>query len=442
MFTDTIAAIATPPGEGSIAIVRLSGPQAVSIANQIFSGNVASYQSHTAHLGTVSHQGSTIDQALVLVMLAPKSFTGEHVVEFQCHGGFFACSQILEALIACGARPALPGEFSQRAFLNGKLDLIQAEAIQNLIAADNLDAFQIAQTHFQGHFSHTLQEISSLVIEALAFLETINDFSEDEQLDLVVPKNNIQNAINTIQDLISSFDQGQKLAQGTSIVLAGSPNAGKSSLLNALTNKQRAIVTNIPGTTRDILEEHWILQGKKIKLIDSAGLRDTDNLIEKEGIERAKFAMEQAEGIVWVMDSGNPDEVLPPILFTKPTLIVWNKVDVCSPQHLNIDLPQINISAKTGEGIQQLKYYLQRWLQKAELGKNSKVFLVSSRHHTLLQHMHQHLTQAQESLLHCLPPECVALDLRLALQAMNHLSGTDVTGAVLEEIFRRFCIGK
>lgn len=442
MFTDTIAAIATPPGEGSIAIVRLSGSHALSIANQIFSADITTFASHTAHLGTVSYQERVIDQALVLVMLAPKSFTGETVVEFQCHGGYFACSQILEALIACGARPALPGEFSQRAFLNGKIDLIQAEAIQNLIVADNLEAFQIAQNHFQGHFSHQVQTISSLLIEALAYLETINDFSEDVELDLIVPKANIDQALHLISELIASFDEGRKLAQGTSIVLAGCPNAGKSSLLNALTNKQRAIVTNIPGTTRDTLEEHWMLQGKKIKLIDSAGLRDTENIIEKEGIERAKVAMEHAEGIIWVMDASHPQEELPPILFSKPTLIVWNKIDIHPPQHLTIDLPQINISAKTGEGISELKHYLHQWLQKTELGKDSKVFLVSSRHHTLLQHMFQSLSQAQEGLRHSLPPECIALDLRQALQAMNHLSGTEVTDAVLEEIFRRFCIGK
>lgn len=445
MFTDTIAAIATPPGEGSIAVVRISGPQAIDIANLIFSGDVASYPSHTVHLGKIVHQGQTIDQALAIVMRAPKSFTGEDVVELQCHGGYFACSQILEALLMLGARLALPGEFSQRAFLNGKIDLIQAEAIQHLIAADNLDAFQIAQNHFQGHFSHRVQEITALIIEALAYLEASNDFSEDVQINLAFPSRNIAKALAWIEELLSSFDEGRRLAQGTSIVLAGHPNAGKSSLLNALINKHRAIVTNIPGTTRDTLEEHWNLNGKKIKLIDSAGLRHTDNIIEQEGIERAKHAIESSEGILWVIDAADTDSSqaeLPDILFQKPTIIVWNKVDVHSPQHLSVDLPQINVSAKTGFGIPQLKAALNQWTQKKELGKSEQIFLVSSRHHSLLQQMRTSLTQAQESLLSSMPLECVALDLRQALQSSNHLSGTEVTSAVIDKIFSTFCIGK
>lgn len=442
MFADTITAIATPPGEGSIAVVRLSGPQAITIANLIFSGDITSYPSHTVHLGKIIDEGKTIDQALAIVMRAPKSFTGEDIVELQCHGGYFACSQILEALLMRGARHALPGEFSQRAFLNGKIDLIQAEAIQNLIAADNLEAFRIAQNHFQGHFSNRVQEITSLIIEALAYLECSNDFSEDIQIDTALPSRNVAQALIWIEELISSFDEGRKLAQGTSIVLAGYPNAGKSSLLNALINKSRAIVTNIPGTTRDILEEHWTLNGKKIKLIDSAGLRQTDNIIEQEGIERAKHAIETAEGILWVMDATQPIPELPEILFKKPSIIVWNKTDLHSPRHLPIDLPQINVSAKTGEGISQLKEVLQQWTQQKELGKSERIFLVSSRHHSLLHQMRSSLTQAQESLLSLMPLECVALDLRQALQSSNHLSGTEVTSAVIDKIFSTFCIGK
>lgn len=443
MFTDTIAAIATPPGEGSIAVVRISGPQAIVVADRVFSGNITTYPSHTIHLGNVIYKEQILDQALALIMRAPKSFTGEDVVELQCHGGYFACSQILEALLASGARHALPGEFSQRAFLNGKIDLIQAEAIQNLIAADNLEAFQIAQNHFQGHFSNRVQEISSLIIEALAYLEASNDFSEDVQIDISFPTRKIENALSLLNDLISSFDEGQKIAQGTSIVLAGHPNAGKSSLLNALINKRRAIVTHIPGTTRDTLEEHWTLNGKKIKLIDSAGIRQTDNMIEQEGIERAKQALESAEGILWVMDATHPSIELPEILFKKPTIIVWNKIDLLqTPPHTALKLPQVLVSAKTGEGITQLKQMLSQWMQKKELGKSSQIFLVSARHHSLLQQMFSNLTQAQEALLSSLPLECIALDLRQALQSSNHLSGNEVASAVIDKIFSTFCIGK
>ncbi|WP_348663312.1 tRNA uridine-5-carboxymethylaminomethyl(34) synthesis GTPase MnmE [Chlamydia vaughanii] len=442
MQNDTIAAIATPPGEGSIAIVRISGPEAISITDKVFSGPVATFASHTAHLGVVSHQKKRIDQALLLIMRAPRSFTGEDVIELQCHGGYFACSQILEALVAAGARPAMPGEFSQRAFLNGKIDLIQAEAIQNIIAADNIDAFEIAQNHFQGNFSDKVQQISLLIIEALAFVEVVADFPEEEQPDMVVAFQRLNEAILIITDLISSFDEGQRLAQGTSLVLAGLPNVGKSSLLNALTNRNRAIVTNIPGTTRDVLEENWTLQGKRIRLIDSAGQRTTDNPIEQEGIERAVFAMEHAEGILWVMDATQPPPPLPEILFQKPTLLLWNKADIASPPKLQTSLPQLEISAKTGEGILELKQFIQKWMQREELGKSSKVFLVSSRHHTILQQMRTYLLSAQEGLQSEFPPELVALELRQALQATGNLSGSEVNETILGEIFSRFCIGK
>lgn len=439
---DTIAAIATPPGEGSIAIVRLSGPKAILIADKIFSGSITSYLSHTVHLGTVARHGQIIDQALVLLMRAPKSFTGEDVVEFQCHGGYFACAQILEALIEEGARPALPGEFSQRAFLNGKIDLIQAEAIQHLIAADNLDAFAIAQTHFQGHFSERVKKISDWIVEALAFLEVAADFPEEEQPDMQIPRERITIALHEIQTLVSSFDTGQKLAQGTRLILAGHPNVGKSSLLNALTNRNRAIVTEVAGTTRDLLEESWTLQGKKIRLIDSAGLRETANTIEQEGIRRARTAMEEAEGILWVMDATQPLGELPDVLYQKPSLLVWNKADLAKPPPLDSSLPQLAVSAKTGEGIVELKETLQKWLQKKELGKSTKVFLVSARHHNLLQQMHQHLLTANEGLAMQIPSELVALDLRQALLITGNLSGSEVTETILGEIFSRFCIGK
>ncbi|AFS21060.1 MULTISPECIES: tRNA uridine-5-carboxymethylaminomethyl(34) synthesis GTPase MnmE [Chlamydia] len=439
---DTIAAIATPPGEGSIAIVRVSGPEAIQITDKIFSGSVPSFSSHTAHLGTVSYNGQQIDQTLLLIMRAPRSFTGEDVIELQCHGGYFSCSQILAALIAEGARPALPGEFSQRAFLNGKIDLIQAEAIQNIIAADSLDAFHIAQNHFQGHFSKKVQQISSLIIESLAFIEVLADFPEEEQPDMEEPLHRLNEAILIIEDLIASFDQGQKIAQGTSIILAGHPNAGKSSLLNALTNKNRAIVTDIPGTTRDILEETWMLQGKRIRLIDSAGQRETNNPIEQEGIERALAAMEESEAILWVMDVTQPPPPLPEILMRKPSLLLWNKSDLGTPPHIETTLPQLAVSAKTGEGIFELKQFIQKWMQKQQLGKNAKVFLVSSRHHTILQQMRTYLLSAQEGLQHQFPPEFIALELRQALQTTGNLSGSEINETILGEIFSRFCIGK
>ncbi|ANH78635.1 tRNA uridine-5-carboxymethylaminomethyl(34) synthesis GTPase MnmE [Candidatus Chlamydia sanziniae] len=440
---DTIAAIATPPGEGSIAIVRLSGPQAIVIADRVFSGSISDYASHTVHLGEVVFKSRPIDQVLLLVMRSPRSFTGEDVIEFQCHGGFFACSQILDALIAEGARPALPGEFSQRAFLNGKIDLIQAEAIQNLIAAENLDAFRIAQSHFQGHLSKKIQEITNLIIEALAFIEIVADFPEEEQPEMTVPKEKIRQALNIVIECIDSFDEGQRLAQGTKFILAGKPNVGKSSLLNALVQKDRAIVTDIPGTTRDILEEAWVLQGRRIRLIDTAGQRTTNNPIEKEGIQKALSAMEEAQVILWVLDATQPLEPLPNILFSKPSFLLWNKIDtVVSFPSTEISLPQFMVSAKTGAGLQELKTALGLWMQQEESGKSSKIFLISSRHHTILAEIAEHLLAAEEGLISTAPSEIIALDLRQAIQATQNLSGQEVTEKILGAIFSNFCIGK
>ncbi|WP_370895095.1 tRNA uridine-5-carboxymethylaminomethyl(34) synthesis GTPase MnmE [Chlamydia pecorum] len=442
LTNDTIAAIATPPGEGSIAVVRLSGPQAIAIANKVFSKNIVDLPTHTVHLGTVSSQGVIIDQVLLIIMRAPRSFTGEDVIEIQCHGGYFSCTQILEALLNEGARGALPGEFSQRAFLNGKIDLIQAEAIQNLIASDNLDAYHIAQGHLQGRFSQKIQEVVDVIFEALAFIEVLADFPEEEQPSLEIPESNIQKALAMVSEFLDSFDEGQRLAQGTSIILAGEPNVGKSSLLNALTQKNRAIVTDIPGTTRDILEESWTLQGKRIRLIDTAGQRDTNDLIEQEGINRARMAMESAQGILWVMDATRPQNPLPEILFSKSTFLIWNKIDLAAPKKFNTNLPELAISTKTGEGILELKTALQQWLQKESSGKSSKVFLVSSRHQSILQTIQSNLKAAQDKLLSQQPPEFIAQDLRHAIYAIGNLSGSEVTEAVLREIFSKFCIGK
>ncbi|WP_201456406.1 tRNA uridine-5-carboxymethylaminomethyl(34) synthesis GTPase MnmE [Chlamydia sp. 17-3921] len=442
LTNDTIAAIATPPGEGGIAIVRISGPEAILIADRIFSGNVTEYASHTAHLGDVFYQNTIIDQALLLIMRSPKSFTGEDVIEFQCHGGYFACTQILESVFTEGARAALPGEFSQRAFLNGKIDLIQAEAIQNLIAADNLDAFRIAQEHFQGAFSKKVQEITNLIFETLAFIEVLADFPEEEQPSLEIPKQNIQKSLDIVANFLDSFNEGQRLAQGTTIILAGEPNVGKSSLLNALVQKNRAIVSDIPGTTRDILEEAWLLQGKRIRLIDTAGQRTTNDYIENEGINRAIEAMKHAERILWVIDSTRPCKSLPEILFSKPSFLIWNKADLATPPKLQTDLPQFTVSTKTGKGLTELKRALQQWIQCNPSGKNSKIFLVSSRHYTIFKTIHQCLVAAQENLSSQLPPEFVAQDLRHALHSIGNLSGSEVTENILGEIFSRFCIGK
>lgn len=445
----TIAAIATPPGEGSIAIVRLSGPQAISLANQIFSGDVSSYASHTAHLGQVfNQQGDTIDSALLLVMKGPKSFTGEDVVEFQCHGGYFACSEILQTLLAIGAHPAKPGEFSQRAYLNGKIDLLQAEAIQNVIMANNKDAFRIAQTHLQGTFSKKIHEITTILIQALAYLEVMSDFPEEgEDFSIYDDSQSLlQQAHTYVQSLLDSFDEGRRLAQGIQIAIVGKPNAGKSSLLNTLTESNRAIVTNTPGTTRDLITSDWMLQGRLITLIDTAGQRSTEDEIEQLGIEKAKEAMSSAQCILWMVDVTQPPTTWDPIP-NQPTFIVWNKIDKFPPsQTLRPTAPynvhQAYISTKTGEGIPELKQTLAQWLQTYESGKSHSIFLVSTRHHHILKQICNHIEAAQHLQNSKSPTELIAFEVRSAIDATEMLSGAKITDNMLSQIFSKFCIGK
>ncbi|WP_213317996.1 tRNA uridine-5-carboxymethylaminomethyl(34) synthesis GTPase MnmE [Chlamydiifrater volucris] len=446
LLNATIAAIATAPGEASISVVRVSGPKAIEVAEAVFSGPVSKYPSHTVHLGSaLETSGKIIDKCLVLVMRAPKSFTGEDTVEFQCHGGYFASTKILEALLCAGARSALPGEFTQRAFLNGKIDLIQAEAIQNIIVAENAEAFDIAQNHLKGNFSQKISHISQLIVQALAFLEVQADFPEEgEDFSMLdQSKTWISEALLSVQELLDSFDEGQKLSQGATIVLAGNPNAGKSSLLNAFLEEDRAIVTDIPGTTRDMLRENWTIGGKSVKLVDTAGRREAKDPVEKIGIQKSFEAMENAKLILWVADPSDTQLNLPEILKQKPSFLIWNKTDLCHPiPKIEANIPQYAVSAKTRIGLRECKRAIGKWLQEHTQQASSKVFLVSSRHYNILNKVLEKLQAALQSHQSGIEPEFIALELREALQETGTLSGKEVTEEILGEIFSQFCIGK
>ncbi|WP_213358276.1 tRNA uridine-5-carboxymethylaminomethyl(34) synthesis GTPase MnmE [Chlamydiifrater phoenicopteri] len=446
LLNETIAAIATAPGEASISVVRVSGPKAIEISEIVFSGPVSQYHSHSVHLGSaLAPSGKIIDKCLVLVMRAPKSFTGEDTVEFQCHGGYFASTKILEALFHAGARAALPGEFTQRAFLNGKIDLIQAEAIQNIIAAENSEAFDIAQNHLKGAFSKKISQISQLIIQALAFLEVQADFPEEGE-DFSMSDQSlawISEALLSVQELLGSFNEGQQLSQGATIVLAGNPNAGKSSLLNAFLEEDRAIVTDIPGTTRDMLRESWTIGGKTVKLVDTAGTRNAEDPVEKAGIQKSFQAMETAKLILWVADPADETADLPAILEEKPSFLIWNKADLNHPiPRIRITIPQFSVSAKTRQGLRECKQAISEWLHTNSQQTSSRVFLVSSRHYNILKKVAEKLQTALRAYQSGIEPEFIALELREALQETGVLSGKEATEEVLGEIFSQFCIGK
>ncbi|MFZ0566040.1 MAG: tRNA uridine-5-carboxymethylaminomethyl(34) synthesis GTPase MnmE [Chlamydiales bacterium] len=447
---ETIAAIATPPGEGGIAIIRISGDRATEVAEKIFSGPVHSYPSHTAHLGqVVDREGGRIDTALLLLMRAPRSYTGEDTVELQCHGGIITSRKVLEAALAAGARPARPGEFTFRAFLNGKLDLAQAEAVQGLIGAKNEMAFEMASKHLEGALSKKIDAFQSTLFRIAAVMEAWVDFP-DENL-LFMPRqewiDELEAIKNKMEKLLFTFHDGRRLYHGIELCIAGAPNVGKSSLMNALVDEERSIVTPIAGTTRDLLQQEMTLSGLHFRITDTAGIRQTEEMIEKEGIRRSKQAMKSADLTLFVIDSTKPleeeeNELLKTFL-EEETVIVWNKIDL--PEHKigNLSFPyQVHISAKTRLGIEELKQVIEKMVWKGRALSKDEVVITTLRHKEALSEAIKGLDRVVEGLKEEISPEWLAPDLRGALSSLGKIRGTDITEEILSSIFSQFCIGK
>lgn len=447
---ETIAAIATPPGEGGIAIIRISGNRAIEVASRIFSGPVQNYLTHTAHLGFIKDlAGSRIDEGLCLVMRAPRSYTGEDIVELQCHGGMVASKKVLEAVLQAGARSATAGEFTFRAFMNGKLDLAQAEAVQRLISAKNEHAFAAAGRHLEGRLSQKIRGFQEALIARAAILEAWVDFP-DEGLEFASKEEvlgDLQGILNQMKLLLETFHEGRKLEIGLNLCIAGPPNAGKSSLMNALLDQERAIVTPIAGTTRDLIQEDLILNGLHFKLMDTAGIRDTEEVVEKEGIRRSKKAIEEADLILLVLDASKPIEkaehqllsTLPP----EKTIIVWNKIDLLSSDFPEkVFLHEVRISAKEKEGLADLKREIDQIVWKRGAPSKDEVLLSSLRHKEALQKAIQSLESAIAGLQQETSPEFLTDDVKGTLTELGRIIGTNITEDILTSIFSQFCIGK
>ncbi len=438
---DTIAAIATAPGEGAISIIRISGKDAFEIADAIFSGNVLTYPSHTAHLGRIlSKSGAMIDEVLLLVMREGRSYTGEASVEIMCHGGSFITQKVLARVLEAGARGAEPGEFSLRAFRNNRIDLAQAEAIQSLIMAKNELALQAASDQLQGRLSILIKDIQVSLTDITSIIEAWVDYpeeglefaSEEELFEmLLIIKQKMSKLANTFHD-------GALLQRGSTLCLLGAPNVGKSSLMNALLDQDRAIVTNIPGTTRDLLHEELLIQGMPFRLFDTAGVRDTEEVIEKEGILRSKQAADQADLVMILLDVTreiSPDEEL--LMQTYPNaLIIWNKVDLAPPQSFGIA-----VSAKCKTGLDALKQEIIRRTWKDKLLDKDQITLTKERHFSLIQEAINVVNTVMNGL-GTISPEFLAFDLRCALRALSGIIGTNVTEDILGAIFAKFCVGK
>jgi tRNA modification GTPase len=447
---ETIAAIATPPGEGGVAIIRISGDLAISVAESVFSGPIHSYKTHTAHCGKIiDSDGEKIDDVLLLVMISPKSYTGEDTVEIHCHGGSLITQRVLDTVLRAGARAALPGEFTFKAFMNGKLDLTQAEAVQELISAKSDLGMQVAKQQLEGKLSKHITAFQTELVDIAAILEAWVDFPEEDlafaTMDEVIAA--LSAIKQRMETLALTFHDGKIASHGISLCLCGAPNVGKSSLMNALLGKERAIVTDLAGTTRDLLEEEIKLGNLHFRLIDTAGIRETQEIVEKEGIRRSKEAMNQADLILLVLDAARgicPESKS--LLSSVPkdrTLLVWNKIDLPLSRPLPLDFPfSVCTSTHLGTGLDELRQQIHRLVWHKGPPAKDEVVISSSRHSQALNSAIAALHTLIEGLKTDISPEFVSSDMRNALTELGTIIGTNITEDILSAIFSKFCIGK
>ncbi len=469
LTSETIAAIATPPGEGGIAIVRVSGPEALDVAAILFrplrGGDPAAFGGYTVHYGRFEDRASAevVDDGLLTVFRAPHSYTGEDCVELSCHGGAATTERLLSSVLRAGARLAEPGEFTQRAFLNGRLDLAQAEAVADVIRARTETAQRMARRQLDGALSGVVRQQRDELIGILAAIEVTIDFS-DEVGDLEDPAllARITAVRREVEHLLATADRGRILREGLRVALIGRPNVGKSSLFNALLRSNRAIVTPLPGTTRDRLEETANIGGVPLVLIDAAGLRETEDVVEREGVERAESALQQSDLILFVLDASEgvmpDDRAVAERLRDLPDerlLIVLNKSDAVSDQALTAargeaqellnSAETVTLSALTGGGIPDLERSLLRLALggDVESGIGAESIVVSSaRHREALESALNSLYEAQRTAEQRLPGDFIAIDTRGALDALGLITGETVTDDIVHRIFRDFCVGK
>jgi tRNA modification GTPase len=456
---DTIAAISTPPGEGGIGIVRISGKEAVTVADSIFSSpknkRLKDAKSHTVIHGFIIDPatGGRVDEVLAVIMKAPSTYTREDVVEINCHGGMLPLRSTLGLLLRGGARLAEPGEFTRRAFLNGRIDLSQAEAVIDIIRAKTEAAERLALRQLEGKLSGRIALLKDRITGLCAHVEAFIDFPEEE-LDTAVT-DELTGSMDVIAGelaaLSKGFDEGRLFREGVATAIAGKPNVGKSSLLNALLERDRAIVTDMPGTTRDIVEDYFTINGLPLRIMDTAGIRDTHNRAEMEGVRRSMQAIEGADMVIAVLDASRPvddadREVLDRVR-NKKALVVINKTDVESPEFGSsapeFGIPAIRISALRGEGLDLLKDEIYSLCVSPEShAEREDVLVTNVRHRQALDRAAQSLREAKESLITGKPLEVAALFLREALDHLGAIAGMVTTDDILNRIFSEFCIGK
>jgi tRNA modification GTPase len=439
---DTIAAIATPLGEGGLAVLRVSGPKAFEVADRSFRGNTkpSDAQSHTVHYGHIIRDAQVIDEVLLTILRAPKTFTAEDTVEISCHGGVLAAKLVLDTLLSNGARLAEPGEFTRRAFLNGRIDLTQAEAVIDLIHSRTDLALRAANQQLAGHLGSRINSLRDSLMLVLAHVEAHIDFPDEdiapETRDKLLDR--LRSALEFIETLLRTAPEGQILRRGIRAAIIGKPNVGKSSLLNRLLGHDRAIVSPIPGTTRDTIEETANIRGIPVVFIDTAGMRESLDSIELEGIRRSRASLEKAELILHVLDQSDPERDQP-IESSKPVLIILNKSDL--PHAFEL-AAAIQISCATGVGLELLKDRIKEVVWSGRAASDMSDVMINSRHEEALQRAKRGISNTIESLESGASIELAAMDLRLAVNAVGEIVGKTTTEDLLDAIFSQFCIGK
>lgn len=450
---DTIVALATSPGtQGAIAVIRVSGTDAISLVNTVFKGKDLTQQpSHTLHFGTIRDGAEIIDEVLVSLFVGPNSYTKENSVEISTHNSKYIIERVIHLLIRHGARAARPGEFTLRAFLNGGLDLSQAEAVADLIASNSAASHQIAMQQMRGGFSNQLKKLREDLVHFASLIELELDFAEEdvEFANRDQLKNLIQQIYSVIQRLIQSFEQGNVLKNGVPVVIAGKPNVGKSTLLNALLNEERAIVSDIAGTTRDTIEDEINIKGVTFRFIDTAGIRETQDVIEAKGVERTMEKMKQARLIVYLFDPTQDkiEAVQQQIVEIKdlsiPFVTIINKADLlCADMRKEYEsLHPLYISAKEQLGIEELKDELLRQVNLSHINTDD-VMVTNIRHVEALQHTQSALEKVLYGIDNPVTSDFLAMDIRQALHHLGEITGTVTTDDLLDNIFSKFCIGK
>jgi len=459
-MSDTIAAISTAIGEAGIGIVRLSGRDSIEIANRIFIGNkVKSLDEAENRKLTYGHivdpeTGQIIDEVLIAYMKEPYTYTRENVVEIYCHGGVISVKRILEAVLSCGARLAEPGEFTKRAFLNGRLDLAQSEAVIDLIRAKTDKSLQVSLSQLEGGLSKRIRDIRNMLLEMLAHINASIDFSEDDVEDMGYEEleNKARLVKDEIEKLLKTADRGKILRDGLNTVILGKPNVGKSSLLNSILRENRAIVTNIPGTTRDIIEEYVNIDGIPLKIIDTAGIRNTEDIVEKIGVDKAKEMVNKADLIIAVFDISNElsdeDYEIIEIIKDKQAIVLLNKSDL--PKKYDKDyfeklLPDKTIiytSILEDIGVDALEEEIKRLFYSGDIDIESDVVVTNMRHKNQLIKAKKNIEDGIEGILANVPLDCIEVDIKACWENLGEISGDTVGEDILDRIFSDFCIGK